>query len=64
MTTLTAEDPGVSRAREGDDTAAAGSPYDAWSINVLTLRQDRIAEITSFLGAEHFATFGLPTSLP
>jgi RNA polymerase sigma-70 factor (ECF subfamily) len=31
---------------------------------VLTLRGDRIAEITSFVGPEHFAPFGLPDSLP
>jgi RNA polymerase sigma-70 factor (ECF subfamily) len=36
----------------------------AWSINVLALRGDRIAEITSFIGAEHFPPFGLPISLP
>lgn len=36
----------------------------AWSITVLTLRDDRIAEITSFLGADHFRPFALPTSLP
>ncbi|MDP9860996.1 MULTISPECIES: sigma-70 family RNA polymerase sigma factor [Streptosporangium] len=35
-----------------------------WSINVLTLRGERIAEITSFVGADHFASFGLPASLP
>lgn len=34
-----------------------------WSINVLTLRGERIAEITSFIGPEHIARFGLPTSL-
>lgn len=39
-------------------------PHDAWSINVLTLRGDRIAEVTSFIGAEHFPAFGLPPSLP
>ncbi len=39
-------------------------PYDAWSINVLRLRGDRIAEVTSFIGAEHFVAFGLPPSLP
>jgi RNA polymerase sigma-70 factor, ECF subfamily len=39
-------------------------PYEFWSINVLTLRDDRIAEITSFIGAEHPATFGLPAQLP
>ncbi|HWN31185.1 MAG TPA: sigma-70 family RNA polymerase sigma factor [Pseudonocardia sp.] len=44
----------------GDD---AGE-HRGWSINVLTLRGERIAEITSFIGLEHFARFGLPTSLP
>ncbi|RBQ15442.1 RNA polymerase subunit sigma-70 [Spongiactinospora rosea] len=37
--------------------------YRAWSINVLTVRGDRIGEITSFLGGEHFARFGLPAVL-
>jgi RNA polymerase sigma-70 factor, ECF subfamily len=32
----------------------------AWSINVLTLRDERIAEITSFIGREHFVALGLP----
>jgi RNA polymerase sigma-70 factor (ECF subfamily) len=41
----------------------AASRHDAWSITVLTVRGDRIAEITSFLGAEHFAPFGLPAAL-
>ncbi|MEV4636365.1 sigma-70 family RNA polymerase sigma factor [Actinoplanes sp. NPDC049548] len=45
----------ASYLRDGD----AGA-YPAWSIDVLTLRGDRIAEITSFLGREHFAAFGLP----
>jgi RNA polymerase sigma-70 factor (ECF subfamily) len=31
---------------------------------VLTLRGEHIAEITSFLGPDHFAPFGLPASLP
>ncbi|GAA2354699.1 ECF RNA polymerase sigma factor SigG [Catellatospora methionotrophica] len=35
-----------------------------WAVNVLTLRGDRIAAVTSFIGAEHFARFGLPGSLP
>ncbi|MEU7827184.1 sigma-70 family RNA polymerase sigma factor [Catellatospora sp. NPDC049133] len=35
-----------------------------WSVNVLTLRDDRIAEVTAFIGEEHFALFDLPTSLP
>ncbi|GAB2931832.1 sigma-70 family RNA polymerase sigma factor [Micromonospora polyrhachis] len=41
---------------------AAGS-HVAWSITVLTLRGERIAELTSFLGAEHFVCFGLPARL-
>jgi len=32
----------------------------AWAITVLTLRDERIAELTSFVGAEHFGAFGLP----
>lgn len=39
-------------------------PHLPWAINVLTPRGDRIAEVTSFIGAEHFPAFGLPTSLP
>jgi RNA polymerase sigma-70 factor (ECF subfamily) len=38
--------------------------HRAWSITVLTLRGARIAEVTSFIGPEHFAAFGLPASLP
>jgi RNA polymerase sigma-70 factor (ECF subfamily) len=37
--------------------------HDAWSITVLTLRADRIAEITSFIDPETFAPLGLPTAL-
>jgi RNA polymerase sigma-70 factor, ECF subfamily len=44
-----------------DDDAGA---YPAWAINVLTLRGDLICEVTSFVGAEHFAAFGLPSRLP
>jgi RNA polymerase sigma-70 factor, ECF subfamily len=39
-------------------------PYLAWSVNVLTLRGERIAEVTSFIGQDHFERFGLPVSLP
>jgi RNA polymerase sigma-70 factor (ECF subfamily) len=39
-------------------------PYTAWSIDVLTVRGDRIAAVTSFIGAEHFPAFGLPADLP
>ena len=38
-------------------------PHLGWSITVLTLRGDRIAELTSFLDAGLFASFGLPDSL-
>ncbi len=37
--------------------------FAAWSINVFTLRGEKIAEVTSFLGAEHFAAFGLPPTV-
>jgi RNA polymerase sigma-70 factor, ECF subfamily len=42
----------------------AEGPYAAWSVNVLDLREDGIAGVTSFLGAEHFALLGLPPALP
>jgi RNA polymerase sigma-70 factor (ECF subfamily) len=42
---------------------AAGT-HVGHSITVLTLRGELIAEVTSFLGAEHFGPFGLPASLP
>ncbi|MCW2939763.1 MAG: polymerase subunit sigma-70, partial [Actinomycetia bacterium] len=35
-----------------------------WTITVLTLRGERIAELTSFIGPDHFVLFGLPASLP
>ena len=38
-------------------------PHRAWSITVLTLRGEHIADITSFLRPDHFAPFGLPASL-
>jgi RNA polymerase sigma-70 factor (ECF subfamily) len=40
-----------------------GGAFRAWSVNVLTLREERIAGITSFVGAEHFTALGLPTTL-
>jgi RNA polymerase sigma-70 factor (ECF subfamily) len=36
------------------------SEHTAWSITVLTLRDDKIAALTSFIGPEHFALLGLP----
>jgi RNA polymerase sigma-70 factor, ECF subfamily len=38
--------------------------YDAWSVTVLTLRGERITDLTSFVGPEYFPPFGLPPSLP
>jgi RNA polymerase sigma-70 factor (ECF subfamily) len=35
-----------------------------WSINVLSLRDDRIREITTFIDHDLFATFGLPATKP
>ncbi|MBB6346321.1 sigma-70 family RNA polymerase sigma factor [Nonomuraea muscovyensis] len=42
---------------------AAGA-HVSWSVNVLTMRGELIAEVTSFIGDEHFGLFGLPASLP
>ncbi|WP_440087333.1 sigma-70 family RNA polymerase sigma factor [Streptosporangium sp. LJ11] len=52
--------PGVGCYRWDEDAAA----HLAWSINVFTLRGERIAGITSFIGSDHFVRFGLPASLP
>ncbi|SHN43580.1 sigma-70 family RNA polymerase sigma factor [Cryptosporangium aurantiacum] len=43
--------------------AADPGTYPAWSVNVLTLRDDRIAGITSFIGVDHFRALSLPTAL-
>jgi RNA polymerase sigma-70 factor (ECF subfamily) len=52
--------PAVASYLRNDDSEV----HAAWSINVLTLRDDRISEITSFLGTDNFAVFGLPAELP
>ncbi|MEJ7651785.1 MAG: sigma-70 family RNA polymerase sigma factor [Nakamurella sp.] len=45
--------------------AAGDGPFPAWSINLLSVDDSgRIRDITSFLGAEHFAAFGLPVEVP
>jgi RNA polymerase sigma-70 factor (ECF subfamily) len=41
-----------------------GQEHAAWSINVLTLRDERIADITAFVNADVFLLFGLPARLP
>jgi RNA polymerase sigma-70 factor (ECF subfamily) len=41
----------------------AHAPHDAWSLTVLTLREDGIAGITSFLGPRSFPAFRLPVRL-
>jgi RNA polymerase sigma-70 factor (ECF subfamily) len=38
--------------------------YPGWVIDVLTLDGPRLAAVTSFIGNEGFARFGLPASLP
>ena len=43
---------------------AGGDVHTGWSINVLTLRDERIAAITSFIGADNFTLLGLPVQLP
>ncbi|MDL5154892.1 sigma-70 family RNA polymerase sigma factor [Actinomycetospora termitidis] len=42
---------------------AEDEAFRAWSLTVLTLRGDRIAGLTSFIGPEHFTTAGLPLAL-
>jgi RNA polymerase sigma-70 factor (ECF subfamily) len=42
-----------------DDDAGAFLPF---AIDVLTVRDNRIAEITTFIGPEHHAAFGLPAT--
>lgn len=44
-----------------DDEAGA---YLGWSITVMTMRGEQIAELTTFIGPNHLALFGLPYSLP
>jgi RNA polymerase sigma-70 factor (ECF subfamily) len=44
-----------------DDEAGA---YLGWSITVMTMRGEQIAELTTFIGPTHLAPFGLPYSLP
>jgi RNA polymerase sigma-70 factor, ECF subfamily len=44
--------------------APADAPHRPWSIDVLTLRGERIAGVTSFIGAGHHALFDLPEVLP
>jgi len=38
--------------------------FEAAVIDVLSLRGDRVAEVTAFLGGERFPRFGLPARLP
>jgi RNA polymerase sigma-70 factor (ECF subfamily) len=38
-------------------------PHKAWAVNVLTLREDRIGEIISFIGDEAFEAVGLPLTV-
>jgi len=40
------------------------SAHLSWSITVLTLRGEQVAEITSFIGRDQFEYFGLPAELP
>ncbi|MFD8597883.1 RNA polymerase subunit sigma-70 [Kitasatospora sp. NPDC059646] len=40
--------------------AAPDAVHEAWSLTVLTLRQDAVSEIVSFLGPEHVVRLGLP----
>lgn len=42
----------------------AAQLFVPWAIDVLTLREDRITDITSFIGPEHFTLVNLPPSHP
>jgi RNA polymerase sigma-70 factor, ECF subfamily len=42
---------------------AAGA-HTGFALDVLTVREDRIAAITTFIGAAHLAVFGLPAAVP
>ncbi len=52
--------PAVAAYLWNDDARA----HLGWSIDVLTLRGDKIAEVTAFIGPDHFTLLGLPASLP
>jgi RNA polymerase sigma-70 factor (ECF subfamily) len=41
----------------------AAGRFQAFAIDVLTLRGEQIVEITTFIGPEHFTVFGLPPTL-
>jgi RNA polymerase sigma-70 factor (ECF subfamily) len=51
--------PAVASYLWNDERAA----YLAWAVNVLTLRDEKIAEVTSFIGVEHFLLLGLAPTL-
>ena len=56
---------GTSPSRANGQLAVAAyweleGEFTAYVIDVLDLRADRIASVTAFIGAEHFARFGLP----
>lgn len=50
--------PAVANYLRADDTG----PYLPWSITVLTVRDGRIAQLTSFLDSTLFPVFGLPAT--
>ncbi len=52
--------PAVVGYRWSDDDGA----FLAFVVDVLTLREDRIAQVTAFLGSEHVARCGMPAELP
>jgi RNA polymerase sigma-70 factor (ECF subfamily) len=57
--------PAVALYLDGPATQVDGEPgrHRAWSFTVLTLRDEGIASLTSFLGPEVFGAHGLPTVL-
>ncbi|MCE7001776.1 sigma-70 family RNA polymerase sigma factor [Kibdelosporangium philippinense] len=53
----------LATSANGQPAVAAYLFGKAWSINVLAIRDGKIAAITSFIGPEHFRQFDLPASL-
>jgi RNA polymerase sigma-70 factor (ECF subfamily) len=58
-TTANGQPAAASYLRPFDETG----PHTAWAINVLTLRDGRVADIVSFIGDEHFLALGLPLAV-
>ncbi|MEJ2867909.1 sigma-70 family RNA polymerase sigma factor [Actinomycetospora sp. OC33-EN08] len=59
FTTANGQPAVVGYQRDEDDGV-----FRAYVLDVLTLREDRIAQVTAFIGPEHVARCGMPAELP